>query len=65
MEDLCEEAFADLNLDSDDDNNSLEGDKAQAVETPFPPPYTNVAQQFGDLEGEAGRCNMTEVSYHL
>ena len=53
-------------LDSDDDDaDSSAGDKSQAVDTPRPPPYTKVARQFGDLEGEAEKCNMAEVSYHL
>ena len=53
-------------LDSDDDDaDSSAGDKSQAVDTPRPPPYTKVASQFGDLEGEADKCNMAEVSYHL
>ena len=53
-------------LDSDDDDaDSSAGDKSQAVDTPRPPPYTKVASQFGDLEGEAEKCNMAEVSYHL
>ncbi|CAM9705149.1 unnamed protein product, partial [Ascophyllum nodosum] len=29
------------------------------------PPYTDVARQFGDLEGIAERCSMAGVSYHL
>ena len=49
----------------DDDADSSAGDKSQAVDTPRPPPYTKVASQFGDLEGEAEKCNMAEVSYHL
>ena len=53
-------------LDSDDDDaDSSAGDKSQAVDTPRPPPYTKVASQLGDLEGEAEKCNMAEVSYHL
>ena len=47
------------------DADSSAGDKSQAVDTPRPPPYTKVASQFGDLEGEAEKCNMAEVSYHL
>ena len=58
--------LADQILDSDDDDaDSSAGDKPQAVDTPRPPPYTKVASQFGDLEGEAEKCNMAEVSYHL
>ena len=30
-----------------------------------PPPYTDVAEKFGDLEEVAEQCNMGEVSYHL
>ena len=37
----------------------------QAVVSPRPPPYTQVAGQFGDLERVAERCSMAEVSYHL
>lgn len=37
----------------------------RAEVSPRPPPYTKVARQFGDLEGVAERCGMTEVSYHL
>ena len=33
--------------------------------SPRPPPYTDVARQFGDLEGIAERCSMAGVSYHL
>ena len=73
VDDLKEDIFyesldnlADQILDSDDDDaNSSAGDKSQAVDTPRPPPYTKVASQFGDLEGEAEKCNMAEVSYHL
>ena len=58
--------LADQILDSnDDDADSWAGDKSQAVDTPRPPPYTKVASQFGDFEGEAEKCNMAEVSYHL
>ena len=58
--------LADQILDSDDDDaDSWAGDKSQAVDTPRTPPYTKVASQFGDLEGEAEKCNMAEVSYHL
>ena len=35
------------------------------VLSPRPPPYTDVAWQFGDLEGIAERCSMAGVSYHL
>ena len=73
VDDLKEDIFAesldnlaDQILDSDDDDaDSSAGDKSQAVDTPRPPPYTKVASQFGDLEGEAEKCNMAEVSYHL
>ena len=68
-EDIFDESLdnlADQILDSDDDDaDSSAGDKSQAVDTPHPPPYTKVASQFGDLEGEAEKCNMAEVSYHL
>ena len=69
-EDLFDESLgnlADQILDSDDDDaDSSAGDKPQAVDTPRSPPYTKkVASQFGDLEGEAEKCNMAEVSYHL
>ena len=68
-EDIFDESLdnvADQILDSDDDDaDSSAGDKSQAVDTPRPPPYTKVASQFGDLEGEAEKCNMAEVSYYL
>ena len=35
------------------------------VLSPRPPPYTDVARQFGDLEEIAERCSMVGVSYHL
>ena len=56
-------------LDSDDDEaDSSAGDKGQCTQpvlSPRPPPYTDVAMQFGDLEGIAERCSMAGVSYHL
>ena len=59
-----------LNLDSDDDKaESSAGDKGQCTQPVLsprpPPPYTDVARQFGDLEGIAERCSMTGVSCHL
>ena len=43
-----------------------EGQCTQPVLSARPPSrYTDVARQFGEFEGVAGRCNMTEVSYHL
>ena len=42
-----------------------EGSDTQAVVSPRPPPYTEVAGQFGDLERIAERCSMAEVSHHL
>ena len=58
-----------LNVDSDDDEaDSSAGDKGQCTQpvlSPRPPPYTDVARQFGDLEGIAKRCSMAGVSYHL
>ena len=58
-----------LNVDSDDDEaDSSAGDKGQCTQpvlSPRPPPYTDVARQFGDLEGIAERCSMAGVSYHL
>ena len=60
---------AQVNLDSDDDEaDSSAGDKGQCTQpvlSPRPPPYTDVARQFGELEGIAERCNMAGVSYHL
>ena len=60
---------AQLNLDSDDDEaDSSAGDKGQCTQpvlSPRPPPYTDVARQFRDLEGIAERCSMAGVSYHL
>ena len=44
------------------------GDKGQCTQpilSPRPPPYTDVARQFGDLEGIAEGCSMAGVSYHL
>ena len=61
--------LAQLNLDSDDDEaDSSAGDKGQCTQpilSPRPPPYTDVARQFGYLEGIAERCSMAGVSYHL
>ena len=37
----------------------------QPVLSPRPPPYTDVARQFGDLEEKAERCSMAGVSRHL
>ena len=58
-----------LNVDSDDDEaDSSAGDKGQCTQpvlSPRPPPYTDVARQFGDLEEIAERCSMAGVSYHL
>ena len=58
-----------LNVDSDDDEaGSSAGDKGQCTQpvlSPRPPPYTDVARQFGDLEGIAERCSMAGLSYHL
>ena len=59
-----------LNVDSDDDErDSSAGDKGQSMQpvlSPRPPPYTDVARQFGGLEGIiAERCSMAGVSYHL
>ena len=58
-----------LNVDSDDDEaDSSAGDKDQCTQpvlSPRPPPYTDVARQFGDLEGIAERCSMAGLSYHL
>ena len=58
-----------LSVDSDDDEvDSLAGDKGQCTQpvlSPRPPPYTDVARQFGGLEGIAERCSMAGVSYHL
>ena len=58
-----------LNVDSDDDEaDSSAGDKGQCTQpvlSPCSPPYTDVARQFGDLEGIAERCSMAGVSYHL
>lgn len=36
-----------------------------AVDIPRPPPYTEIASKFGELEGKAERWNMVEVSYDL
>ena len=47
---------------SDDDDK---GQCTQPVLSPRPPPYTDVARQFGDLKGIAERCSMAGVSYHL
>ena len=41
------------------------GQCTQPVLSPRPPPYTDVARQFGDLKGIADRCSMAGVSYHL
>ena len=44
------------------------GDKGQCTQrvlSPRPPPYTDVARQFGDLERIAERCSMAGVSYNL
>ena len=52
----------------DDEVDSSAGDKGQCTQpvlSPRPPPYTDVARQFGDLEGIAERCSMAGVSYHL
>ena len=58
-----------LNVDSDDDEaDSSAGDKGQCTQpvlSPRPPPYTDVARQFGDLKGIAERCSMAGLSYHL
>ena len=58
-----------LNVDSDDDAaDSSAGDTGQCTQPvlfPRPPPYMDVARQFGDLEEIAERCSMTGVSYHL
>ena len=58
-----------LNVDSDDDEtDSSAGDTGQCTQpvlSPRPPPYTDVARQFGDLEGIAERGSMAGVSYHL
>ena len=70
-DDLFNESLtlAQLNLDSEDDEaDSSVGDKNQCTQpilSPRPPPYTDVARQFGDLEGIAERCSMAGVSYHL
>ena len=53
---------------TDDEVDSSAGDKGQCTQpvlSPRPPPYTDVARQFGDLEGIAERCSMAGVSYHL
>ena len=58
-----------LSVDSDDDEaDSSAGDKGQCTQpvlSPRPPPYTDVARQFGCFEGIAERCSMAGVSYHL
>ena len=58
-----------LNVDSDDDEaDSSAGDTGQCTQPvlcPRPPPYTDAARQFGDLEGIVERCSMAGVSYHL
>ena len=58
-----------LNVDSDgDEAGSSAGDKGQCTQpvlSPRPPPYTDVARQFWDLEGIAERCSMAGLSYHL
>ena len=58
-----------LNVDSDDDEaDSSAGDKGQCTQPVLssrPPPYTDVARQFGDLEGKAERYSMAGVSCHL
>ena len=57
-----------LNVDSDDDEaDSSAGDTGQCTQpvlSPLLPPYTDVARQFGDLEGVAERCSLAGVSYH-
>ena len=48
--------------------DSSAGDKGQSTQPVLstrPPPYTDVARQFGDLEGISERCSMAGVSYHL
>ena len=53
---------------TNDEADSSAGDKGQCTQpvlSPRPPPYTDVARQFGDLEGIAKRCSMTGVSYHF
>ena len=59
-----------LNVDSGDDEADFSagdtGQCTQPVLSPRPPPYTDVARQFGDLEGMAERCcSMAGVSYHF
>ena len=58
-----------LNVDSDDDEaDSSAGDTGQCTQPVLflrPPPYMDVARQFGDLEEITERCSMTGVSYHL
>ena len=48
-----------------DDVDSQARDKSQAVDTTRPSPYTKVASKILGLEGEAEKCNMAKVSYHL
>lgn len=68
-DDLQDGFHSEPNIGSDDD----EADPSAAVNylctqpehSYRPPPYTDVARQFGNLEEAAGRCNMPEVSYHL
>ncbi|CAM9284060.1 unnamed protein product [Discosporangium mesarthrocarpum] len=41
-------------------------DKAEeSANLPAPPPYSQVADKFGDLEADASRCGMDEVGCHL
>lgn len=77
-DDICLELFAPLTVDLDDDDNSSAGvqggpssagDKDRLAQLgtvlPRPPPYADVADDFGKLEEVAERCRMPTVSYYL
>ena len=63
-------SLSQLNVDSDDDQaDSLAADKEDqctpTVPSARPPPCTDITRQFGEVEGVAERCDMTEVPCHI
>ena len=51
--------------DDDEVHSGGNGQGTQPKVPPRPKPYADVATQIGDLEEEAERCSMNEVTYHL